>query len=995
MIVVRLFILILFIAANARAFCQNVLRYQVNHVSQNEGLSSTYVRKIVQDPYGFIWAGTQDGLNRYDGRRNIIFNKDNRNTHTLSGSDIRDLMVDTLHQSIWVLTSYGGIDAIDYRTASTWFRYDQQRDPATSRLVFNCFFNYNDSIYIGSTAGFFTLDFSNGQQPAVKPVRSSLRLQEQAIDRVVLQEHLAWVFTRTAGVFVMDMKRGEIVDQTGSTAASFRTLDACVLQNGKVLAAGTSGLQLLELTTDNKIKVSGSRFNFLHDVLGHIVFSCFQEKSDRIWVSDAKNVIRVDLSNNSYERLSENSSFSTEDWLGAVYSIFIDCQDNLWLGCHQGLAYAKNEVSPFYSMYQSVNSIDRMEHLYYIDPKDDSITYAGGQNGLYFINNNTGAIKNVSPGINYYHSFTDQKGHNIVSNDNGSFVWKNNQLTPLAKVYKEFEGKAFIFNSHVWLNDSLIALGTRNFKGVVIWQPGKGIYRILDDGPAGGLSENVINALYTDKDKNLWVAGDQSLTVFNNKLELVKSISPVSTTSPKAYSLFFDVYDSGSLYYVASYGQGVIVLDRAFNIVKELTTASGLTSNSSYKLLPYRDSLLFVTSNNGLSVFNLNGAEKYESYFESDGLQSNSFEENTGAIFNDHIYAGGARGLSVIDPALLREEKTAIPIFFDNLVVDMADGSKIDTTDIRLEYFEIPNNVTQTRLTFSAPVFFQSSKIEYQYRVKELHEHWIDLGNRNAISFVGLAPGKYTIYIRARYPSDEWPEKFLTTTLVFAPKWYQTLTFKLAMLALIIGAVYLFYRFRMAQIRRQEQIRKSIAIDLHDDIGSNLNSIKIFTHLARKEENPQQHLSNIEESLTQTSAGLRDMIWILDDSKDTVEELVTRIKKFALPLCLAKNIELSCAIESDKAEDLVTKSEKRNLLLIAKEVINNSIKYADCNRIELILTIKAKRKRLIIRDNGKGFDTAIASAGNGLKNIQHRAAQLKWQLTIESNQLGTVVMAEI
>ncbi|OJW32134.1 MAG: hypothetical protein BGO54_17120 [Sphingobacteriales bacterium 46-32] len=517
---------------------------------------------------------------------------------------------------------------------------------------------------------------------------------------------------------------------------------------------------------------------------------------------------------------------------------------------------------------------------------------------------------------------------------------------------------------------------------------------MFDDHSSVGLSENVINALYVDRDKNLWVTGDHSITVFNRKLEPLKNFSPFNPVSKKTYSLFFDVYDSGPLYYVASYGHGVIVLDKKFNIVGELTTGTGLSSNSTYKLLPYHDSLLFVTSNNGLSVFHLNEADRYESYFENDGLQNNSFEENTGAVFNNLIYAGGTKGLSVIDPLLLGERRTEIPLFFDNLVADLANGAKIDTMDVRSGYFKIPDNVTQTRLTFSAPVFFQTAKIEYQYRVKELNEGWIDLGSRNSISFIGLAPGKYTIDIRARYRTDDWPGHFITTTLFFSPKWFQTLTFKLAVLALIAAAIYLLYRFRITQLRKQEQIRKSIAIDLHDDIGSNLNSIKIFTHLAKKDGNPQSHLANIEESLTQTTAGLRDMIWILDDSKDTVEDLIARIKKFAHPLCLAKNIELSCTFESPNSEDLLTKPEKRNLLLIAKEVINNAIKYANCNRIELLLIIKAKRKKLLIKDNGDGFDPGVVSAGNGLKNIRHRAEQLKWQLVMESSREGTLVTIE-
>ena len=92
------------------------------------------------------------------------------------------------------------------------------------------------------------------------------------------------------------------------------------------------------------------------------------------------------------------------------------------------------------------------------------------------------------------------------------------------------------------------------------------------------------------------------------------------------------------------------------------------------------------------------------------------------------------------------------------------------------------------------------------------------------------------------------------------------------------------------QIKKQQQIRKDIASDLHDDIGSTLNTLKIFAHLAKKEPDKEEHLDQVEHSLTQASLGLRDMIWVLDDTKDSVYELMERIKKYALPVCQVNGI---------------------------------------------------------------------------------------------------------
>jgi signal transduction histidine kinase len=187
-------------------------------------------------------------------------------------------------------------------------------------------------------------------------------------------------------------------------------------------------------------------------------------------------------------------------------------------------------------------------------------------------------------------------------------------------------------------------------------------------------------------------------------------------------------------------------------------------------------------------------------------------------------------------------------------------------------------------------------------------------------------------------------------------------------------------------------IRKNIASDLHDDIGSTLNTVKIFAHMARKDVKDANNLDQIEAALTEASTGLRDMIWILDDARDTVYELLERIKKFALPVTVANGLQLQCTLDEKSRNHILSKNEKRNLLLVAKEAINNSLKYAQCRHIAIQVELKKGILCMTITDDGNGFDTAAHTEGNGLRNISFRASQMGYSATIESDPgKGTVI----
>jgi signal transduction histidine kinase len=131
--------------------------------------------------------------------------------------------------------------------------------------------------------------------------------------------------------------------------------------------------------------------------------------------------------------------------------------------------------------------------------------------------------------------------------------------------------------------------------------------------------------------------------------------------------------------------------------------------------------------------------------------------------------------------------------------------------------------------------------------------------------------------------------------------------------------------------------------------------------------------------------GLRDMIWVLDDSLDTVDELVIRLKQYAIPVAGASNIEAIIRADSDINDRKLSKEEKRNLFLVCKEAINNSIKYANPKQINVDIKGSGKKIQISISDNGKGFNTDEVKKGYGLKNMQYRAEQVRYRVTLHSS----------
>jgi two-component sensor histidine kinase len=752
--------------------------------------------------------------------------------------------------------------------------------------------------------------------------------------------------------------------------------------NNEALIATNAGLRKLKFDKNYNFQINNQPCEKAPFLNSMSIEDVRTNMAGDVYIAGAKNLYKFDRLLLNYTILQEPQSQTGGEWLSNVLQVYEDNQNNLWLGCQQGLAFISKHKTPFQAFYQDKVTKNNLEHVMSIwKSKSDSLL-VGLQNGLALINKNTGHFAISNLGYTFHHIFEDPFGQIHVSRSDGMFIYQKGKLTRVNQIYPEFTPYVSSrLNSHVFFSDSIIILGTEDNSGVLVWNfLNHQIIKIDERHKKIPLASGIVNTIFLDKKKNLWVLSDNTINIISENFATSTVLKLYDSINKQFAGLFFDMCESNKYYWIASYGTGIIQLDSSLKVKQIYNTADGLTNDGVYQIYPYENNII-ITTNNGLTQLNLK-TRKFQKYYQKDGLHSNGFEEAAGMMKDGLIYAGGIKGFTTIDPELFSGNDLPPKLYIDQVILETTRG-KIDTSNLYFQSFTIPNNTLQTNIYFSALNYNNPTRTTYAYRIIGKSKDWIDLSTFNFVTLVSQPPGTYHLQVKAANEDGVWSEP-KELILIFEPKWYQTWWFYLLIALTIAGILYALYRYRISQIKKQHEIRKNIATDLHDDLGSTLNSVKVFTNLAISGVKQEESLQQVKDNLTEATMSLRDMIWVLDDSLDTVDELITRLKQFAVPVATASNIETIIKADSEVNSRQLTKEEKRNLFLICKEAINNSIKYAGATQINVDITPSAKKIKIVVADNGKGFNVDEVKKGYGLKNMQYRAGQIRFKVVLKS-----------
>lgn len=931
-----------------------------------------------------MWVATQDGISRFDGRLFINYSKNSLNDKKISGSEVREVIEDSSQYVIWALSSEGGIDAINTITAKVERTI---RIPTLGQEDYNLsMMKYKDELWVGSSTGVRIYNCLKNKFVQNLPLPDNRNKTIDFAARSIQQDEHGniWVCYSRYGIVIYHgstkaiLKTIKLVQlSTQPQTNEIRIPKAIFLQKGEVLFATTHGLRAIHYNADyQQITVNKSPCVALPVLNRENIDWILRESDNSLLVSGYNGLYRLDHSLTRFQVINETARMYESNWLSSVLCLYKDKSGNTWLGCQEGLGFISNSRSPFMSYSSDLTSTVKLDHVFAVSPVSGNVILVGLRNGLVAIHKNDGRYVRYDKGHLYNHIFTDTKGFIHVSRPDGLFIYENERIIPIHKIYPEFRAySAYSINSHLFNSDTLTILGTENNQGLLLWNPVKKWVRTLDVKRAPSLASSIVNNIYRDRYGRIWVLSDYVITILAADLQSKREIELLENKSGSKYRLFFDMCEAKGSYWVASYGSGVLQIDENFRVKRVFNTQNGLSNDGVYQLYSLPHDELLVTSNNGLSRINLT-SNKITQYYLNDGLHSNAFEEVSGRQKNGKIYAGGVNGFTIIDPAGFATNNTLPLLYFTTMEMKTANN-ETTVSNLLIKSLTIPDNVIQTTVRFAGLNYANPERTEYAYRILEESENWIENGKQASLPFISHPPGHYTLEIKAVNEKGVW-SKPIQLHLHFMPKWYQTEWFRLLIVVLIGFVAYQSYRLRIRQLQREHNIRDRLARDLHDDLGSTMNSINIYTNLAIMENGTNSYLTNIKQGAQESLASIRDIIWILDDQKDTITQLAERIDQFASPLCIANGISFTYAIAIDLTDHTFQKEEKRNLYLIIKEAINNSIKYAQPKHIALSFLLENRKLSVNISDDGVGFDPHHQKRGNGLSNMERRSNEIKY-----------------
>lgn len=823
--------------------------YNFEHLTVRDGLSQSSVLCSFQDRYGFMWFGTRDGINLYDGYHFKVFRNEIGNDRSLASNIINDISEDASHH-IWIATQ-NGLSLYD-RANNHFYNYTVEEGLPVRKILVDS----NNNIWVGGTFGLLKFDAENKIFIPLKPNTSSHKNPESFSVNDIKEDRQGrlWIATNSFRIFIYDQKTNDLQKLSIQKTVSDARIESLFLSDNEEIFLGTygDGLYVIDMKGTVKKHYTQKQGNLSNDFIRSIITT----NDNRIWIGTFEGLTIIDTKGQS--KIFNSNPINPKGLShNSIRSLYKDDKGSVWIGTYfGGLNYYDTDNQRFIHYFNfSHNNIANHVIGAFTEDLNQQIYIGTEREGLYVFDENHQHQKAVQMESNHYSIIKS------LHTDSRNRIW--------AGVFKQglqmFDADRQRFISYpvyqpdyYFLKDAIINCIVEEDQKLWIGMDGKGGLHLFD--PEQKLFLNyphqekinkllrftVVKQLLTDS-QNIYIGTHgKGLLVFNKHTGNVKQISQFSIENAiidtdEINGLFRDTKGN---FWLATNGNGIITGDLSKNRYQRFDTRNQLSNNIVFGFLEDNQKYIWAITRSGLSKIDIETQQIERNYTHESGLPLQ--EINEGAYFKTSsglFLIGGNTGYTSFRPENLSNNEylpklaftdirilneSISPEKFPKVLNEGINGAK----KITLNYFQ-----SVITFEFAAFNFLNSENNNYKYKLEGFDKDWVDIKQQRNVTYTNLKSGTYTFKVLASNNDQVWTEVPLEMELQILPPPWRTWWAYLIYTALIIIGFYIirYNAIKSTQLKHElkiEQLEKEKWKEVHE------LKLKYFTDVSHEFRTP-------------------------------------------------------------------------------------------------------------------------------------------------------------